>query len=152
MKRVEYRSLSGGLMLTGMGLAFGLAAMNMRLGTLMQMGPGFYPLILSAVAFALGVLLTISSFGAEEEEDEPVQIRSTLAVLGAIAAFALSIRSLGMIPAVFLTVIVAATGDNGSRPVPTLLVAGFCGLAAWLIFVVGLRLPIPAVTGALLWR
>lgn len=153
MTNADPRGLLGGLLLIAMGFWFGVTSLNLRIGNLIQMGPGLYPLILSVIAVLLGVLLLLQGLKGrgEDEEYEQARWRPIMAVMGGIAAFALCIKSLGLIPAVFFTVVVCATGDRASRPLNTLVLAVICATGAWLIFRVGLNLPMPAFTGSLRW-
>ena len=135
--------VAGGLFLWfGRGLAYGRVA---------NIGPGFFPAML-----ALG-LIGLAGFGAAVEalrlrrgvatpgdEDAPLPVDwiSLATIPAAILAFAMTVRPLGLVPAVVLCFLIASLADGRSRwrlVVPlSLSAAAVC----WLVFVVGLSLPI----------
>jgi hypothetical protein len=68
-----------------------------------------------------------------------------LAVLAAIAGFALIMRFFGLIPAMFVSVVVASLGDRTARPRATLALAAVAAIGVWLVFRVGLGLQMPGL-------
>ena len=77
------------------------------------------------------------------ERLEPWSLRGTLLVLGAIAAFAATIRPLGLVVAGPLAVIMAALADPSTRLKEIIPFAIILSLACIGLFKYALRLPIP---------
>jgi hypothetical protein len=69
-----------------------------------------------------------------------IQWRPTVAVIAAVAFFALTIDSLGLIPATFGTGLLAALARPGTNPLRALVIAVGLTLASWVVFVVLLQL------------
>ena len=139
----DYRDIVGGLLLIVFGLAFtGYSAAHYALGTLRQMGPGMFPAGLGVVLALLGLLLFA---GAMFRAGTVPQIRiwTPLFVLAGVVAFALSIRPLGLIPAVLAVTIISSFAELKIRPVSLGLLCLSLSLIAWVTFGLGLNLPIP---------
>lgn len=117
------------------------------IGTLSNIGPGFFP-------FALGSILVLCGLGvgaqALREVDAAVSmsLRPYLAIPGAIILFALTINRLGVIPAVVLTTAVASLADRSSTVRGTLLLVAGLVVLVYVVFVMILRIPLDPIT----WR
>ncbi|MEC7299742.1 MAG: tripartite tricarboxylate transporter TctB family protein [Pseudomonadota bacterium] len=116
-----------------------------KIGTLSQMGPGYFPVILGWTMIVLAVLILASSRPAEIPMTlSHRQLRGMLFVAASFAAFALTIERFGMVPSITLTVFLASLANDRN----TLVKAGLLGLgsalACALIFRVGLGLQIEA--------
>jgi Tripartite tricarboxylate transporter TctB family len=143
LPRADRVDLVAGLLVVLLGASFLVGAFGFEIGTLRRMGPGFLPLALSIIAVALGLLTMLGALGRERPLPK-VSWRPMLAVLASIGTFALLLEHLGLMPTLFATVVVASFGDPDLRPLPTLILALLVCLGCWLIFLVGIDLPIPA--------
>ena len=106
---------AGGLMmLLGSGVV--LEARRYNLGTLMHMGPGFFPIILGVILFFLGVLIlgTAVVAGPERERILPEQPEwwAWACILASPLVFIFFGLHGGLAPATFACVFVAALGDR----------------------------------------
>jgi hypothetical protein len=99
------RNLAQGVFLTVLALAFGAGALNYRLGTLSDAGPGLFPLMISGLLLIVGVISIIRSRFVEKKA-MVFNLRNILLLLAALAAFAivseLVSMSLGIIALVFV--------------------------------------------------
>lgn len=123
--------------LTGLWIGLGY-----RMGTARSMGPGYYPVVISA-------LLACLAFGQLVEillRDAPlrgVDWRAMLAVPLAIGAFAVIVPRYGMFPGFAALIGLAALAQPRFGIVPVVVLsAGMC-LFSWLVFKVGLGMTIP---------
>lgn len=133
----------GGFILAAIG-AFVLAqSFRYGLGTPRRMGAGYFPMVLGITATLIGVLIMIRSFG-RETAFQPIDWRPAIFILAAIGYFGLTIRTFGMIPAIAGATLLAALGDRSARPRSTAVLVVCVSIGVWLVFVVGLRLPVPA--------
>lgn len=77
--------------------------LGLEIGSLEQMGPGFFPLALSVILGVIGVLVLL---GAKPDEDRqlPVNWRAVILIGAAPIAFGLTVRTLGLVPALLISV------------------------------------------------
>ncbi|MEO3388002.1 tripartite tricarboxylate transporter TctB family protein [Mesorhizobium sp. CAU 1741] len=144
MLKLDKTDLVSGLILVAIGLYFTVGALDYRMGTLTRMGPGFIPVSLGVVCIVLGLAVGIVSLGREGALPE-VHWRAVVPVIASIAAFALILPRAGMLPAIAVTVGIAALASPRSRPLPTALVALCVGLLLWVGFIKILGMPIPVL-------
>jgi hypothetical protein len=144
MTGANLRDLVGGVLVAIVGLCFLAGALEMRIGSAMQMGPGYFPMLVGGLVSALGLAIVIVSFTRSGRLGE-VHWRPMLAVLASITGFALVLGQFGLIPAVFVGVGLAALGDRTARPLPTLVLAITAALGCWLAFSVALGLQMPGL-------
>jgi putative tricarboxylic transport membrane protein len=137
------QDFAGGLFLIGIAAVGFWMSLGLATGTLTQMGPGMLPRSLSVLCAILGVALLIESLLTEGLILERWSLRGPLFILGAVVAFGLTVRPLGLAVAGPITIIVSAFGSNETRwhevIIFALIMTAFClGLFKWL-----LGLPVP---------
>lgn len=150
MEHRDYRDIFSGLALVIIGLAFAWYATDYRLGTVARVGPGFPPLVVGLIVAGLGAVIAVAGARRWVEPGERFALRPFIAIIGAIALFAATVRTLGLVPATVLLVAAAtfATGRFQPRYV-ALLAAALTGLA-YVIFIAILGLPIMVFSDRLL--
>jgi len=101
------RNLAQGVFLTVLALAFGAGSFNYRMGTLADAGPGLFPLMVSTLLLAVGVISIIRSRFIEKKVME-FNPRNIFLLLGALSAFALASHFVNMSVGIVALVFVAA--------------------------------------------
>jgi hypothetical protein len=136
------RDIGAGLIFIVIGLLFGLGAMDLELGTPLRMGPGYFPLILAGLLVALGFVIVVYGLGHSATGRLTVPWRGPVAILAAPVVFGLTVRGLGLAPALALVALISAFGSQ--RMSVSLAVALAVGLSVFcvLIFSLGLGLPL----------
>jgi putative tricarboxylic transport membrane protein len=124
------------------GIAFWLSS-DLQVGTLGGMGPGMLPRALSILLAALGCLLIVVSFEGAGERLNIGSLRAPLFVLGALAAFGLTVRPLGLAVSGVVAILISAFASNEVRWGETIVSAILTTLFCVLLFKLALRLPIP---------
>lgn len=149
MKHFDARDLIGGMILVvfGVGIAW-YAGTHYTIGQPARMGPGFFPVALGWVLAGLGLIVALLAFKPSLHHSAPPKFRPRpfFAILLAIAVFALTVSSLGLVLATILLTLIAVFAEPGIRWRRSLLLAGALALLAWLIFTVGLQMTLPAFT------
>jgi hypothetical protein len=142
MQLREYRDVVGGGMLALIGLVFTwYTIQHYDLGTPNRMGPGMFPAVLGVLLGSFGLLMMILGF-YERAAFPEIRIRVPAFVLGSVAAFTLVLGTFGLLPAVLAVTVVSTFAEQKVKPISLLgLCAALC-LMSWMIFGVGLRLPI----------
>jgi hypothetical protein len=141
---VNWRDLIGGAALFAIGGFFTLQAMRLGVGTPRNMGAGYFPMLGGAFTMLCSAFVVAASFRRSGEAVERPAVRPFLAVLAAIGAFVLVMPRAGLVPAVAATALLAAFADRNSRPIPALILAAALAGGCYVLFVVGLGLPIRA--------
>jgi hypothetical protein len=134
--------LAFGVFLLGLGL-FGLyATRNLSIGTASDMGPGYVPRALDWVVVASGIGYVVKGLLAAPTPMPAFAWRPLLAILAAVAVFALCFQSLGLIVAVMASILIAGLAQRPIQPLVLLLFGAAVAAFAALLFVWGLRLPL----------
>jgi len=139
----DYRDLIGGGLLTTFGLfAVIYGVIHYPLGTLVSMGPGFFPVAIGGLIVACGLAIVLPAL--RRPGALPVfEVRPAAAVLGGGIAFSILIQHFGLVPAIVGLVIISAYGDSKLSLRVKLILAVSLVAVAILIFKVGLGMPVP---------
>ena len=138
------RDLLAGLIFVAFGLAFAGVSLTYELGSALRMGPGYFPLVLGSLLVLLGMAITVE--GLVRGEDVPIGAipwRGLLFLTAAVLVFGFAVRRLGMAPALFLSVLLAAFSSERTKPLTALAMAVGLTVLCVLIFVKGLGMPVP---------
>jgi len=147
MKNVDRREFAAGALLTLFGLFVALyASSSYEWSDGGRLGPGFFPTVLGWILAGLGLLIMGLAFTAVVHAltPPPLRLRAFLAILAAIAAFALSLEHLGLVPATVILTAIAVLAERPYKLRRTVLLAACLALLSWLIFVVGLDMQLAA--------
>jgi hypothetical protein len=146
---------AGGALLLVVGVAVVVAGVGYGVGTLRQMGSGFFPVVLGALLALAGVALLFSAGRSQGDgADEPpaemahlagpvVQWRGWLCIVGAALAFVVLGQHGGLVPASFASVFIAAMGDRGNGVRAAATLAAVLTALGVLVFHYGLHLLLP---------
>lgn len=148
--RINIRDTVGGLVIVLVSAAFLSLAFDYQIGTARRMGPGYFPLLVSAVGILIGLGIIVAGLRIEAPMPQ-IAWRPVLFVAAALIAFGLTVQALGLLPATALLVGLSALGNGENRPraVAGLVVAAM--VLAWAIFILGLAVPVPSFAGVLSW-
>ena len=155
MKIGHPKNFWGGVLFIALGLTFAIIARGIpglsflpgyAMGTPARMGPGFFPFYLGMILTLLGV--AIASTGFKVHPDDPGKIerfhwKPILWVLASIVVFGLVLKIVGMLIAGIILVIGASLGSHDFKLKPVVILAICLVVFCALVFVVGLKLPIP---------
>ena len=145
----------GGALLVAAGLAAMLAGAGYGMGTLRQMGSGFYPATLGALLALIGAVLLATASRAPDAQlagapaetahlsGPAVQWRGWLCILGGALAFVVLGQHGGLVPASFASVFVAALGDRRNSLRDATLLAALMTVLGVVVFHYGLHLLLP---------
>ena len=96
------RDIAGGLLLAliGAGAAARTGA-TLGIGSLADMGPGFFPIVLSICLSLCGLAIALPAWLARTDAGETrrIDVRALLCIALSVAVFALSVRPLGLVGA-----------------------------------------------------
>ncbi|SOC56669.1 Tripartite tricarboxylate transporter TctB family protein [Ornithinimicrobium cerasi] len=141
------------------GGAFAVGALTYDLGTLLQMGPGYVPLLVGLLLAALGAGIVVKAFVAPDrlpatdgttDHGPPLQFgrirwRPTLFIFGALFFFAFTFEGLGLFLTVFGTSVLASYARTGTTLRQAVLPGLGLSVGSWVIFVLALQQRLPLV-------
>ena len=145
----------GGALLVATGAAAVVAGVGYGVGSLREMGSGFYPVALGVLlALIGGVLFATASRGPDAYlatapaetahlAGPVVQWRGWLCILGGALSFVVLGQHGGLVPASFVSVFVAALGDRNNSVRDAALLAALMTLLGVIVFHYGLHLLLP---------
>lgn len=129
------------LLLLGCGGYFLIRDLHM--GTALNMGPAYFPTILSGLMALFGLGFLISGFAIEGPEWDGIAWRPLLLITGVVVMFGVVVRSLGLAATIVLVVLVASLGATDRRWKEAVFFALGLSVGCILIFRVLLNLPLP---------
>lgn len=140
-----HRDVISGCILFASGVTFTLYVLSeYSVGTLQRFGPGMFPMALGCILSVLGLLIVLAAHINPETYEWPtVAPRAVLATLLSIATFSLTLRTVGMIPAVVLTTLVATAAERKLSFARALVFSVLFSLLTAAIFGYLLGMPIP---------
>jgi hypothetical protein len=145
----------GGIIFAAIGAAFALIAKGVpflpfmpgyTMGTPARMGPAFFPFWLGFLLFVLGLVIAFNGIRQKGGAGSAFPIfhwKPNFWVLGAVVLFGLVMKPIGMLLAGVALIVVASLGsatfELRRSVILGVILSAFCAL----VFVAGLKLPIP---------
>ena len=130
-----------------MFIAFAAVALyvsrNYSLGTAVRMGPGYFPMLLGGVLALVGGILVVRSLVIAGDPIGHIQVLPLVVVAVAVVLFGVLLPKLGLAVTLPLVIAVAALASVQSRRWEVLILALVLTTFSAMVFVYGLRLPIP---------
>jgi hypothetical protein len=105
------------------------------LGSITQMGPGYFPRVLSWILLGIGALLAGRGLVIVGPRIAPSLIRPQVLILLAIIVFGLTIERFGLAPAVLLATVLAALASRETRWTETIVLAVLLAAATVVLFI-----------------
>ncbi len=127
------------------GLAFGYAASNYPIGTALRMGPGYFPLVLAILLCLIGVGVVFKGFTAGHAGD-PIGVfpwRGIALILCSLVFFGVTIKGLGLAPALLVTTFLSALASRNNTILGALAIALALTVFCVAIFSYGLGITVP---------
>lgn len=137
------KDVLSGLLFIALGLLFGWQTQELPMGTAVRMGPGYFPLLLSALLGLLGLIILINGLRFPGEMPSGIAWRALLIITGALVSFGFGVRPLGFLPALGVSVFVSALASRLFTFRTALLNTAVMVVFAWAVFIKGLGLPLP---------
>ena len=135
-------NLARGVCIIAVSLAFGITALQYRIGDFSKAGPGLFPLLIATLLFLIGVLTLVRSQFVKREPIEHNLKNIALVLLG-LCGFAAISQYLNMIVGIiFLVFVVTFAGTTYSVARNIKIAAGLIAVAFVFRNVLGLNLPL----------
>lgn len=137
--------LGGGALIVT-GLAFAGGAWRYGLGTLTDMQPGFFPFFLGLGLALTGLVEALAAWRIRPLSGQvapTMNARAVVFILAGLLMFGVLIGVAGLMPAIFISTLLAMMADRPLRWRRMLIYAAAVSALAWAVFILGLGMPIP---------
>lgn len=145
MSARDHENIIGGMLMVGIGLATVWLAQDYRPGTLVRMGPGYFPILLGWLLTGLGLAIFLPALRRSGKKLRSINLRSFFLILLSVVIFATAVERLGLIASSFATVLVASFAEYESTLVGRLLLAASVTVITVVVFSFGLGMSLPLV-------
>lgn len=140
--RLRERAAAG--VVLAIGLLLAVQGLRMPLGTMTSFGPGLFPAMIGAALVAVAAMLVLfPQAGSDGEGDEPPPLRAMICVGLGMLAFALLVRTAGLVPAALALGMLASLGDPQFDPLTAVIVSVALAVTGVVIFIWALSMPLP---------
>jgi MFS family permease len=150
VRRSAYRDLLAGGVCLAAGIGVLEEAWEYTIGSLTQVGPGFYPAILGALLVVVGILIAgaaLTTAAPADEHDalnvDRSDVRGWFCIIAGVLLFMLFAWLTGLAAAIFVSVFVAALGDRTATFRSSLVLALVMSVAGSVIFGYLLHIAMP---------
>lgn len=143
---LEWGGEIGGAILFVASIIFMVGGLQLGLGTPFRLGTGAFPFVTGLILSVLAIAICIQEWRGDGLVEAPDWISFT-AIIAALAVFAATADRLGLVPAVFLTIMVASSPDRSLSLVGKATLGSIVAGASWVLFIELLNLPFKAIVG-----
>ena len=144
---VNRKDLASGAIFAAVGVVYGtIAWKSLPIGQALNMGPGYFPIILSAILIILGGVIIVRAWSTSSETPfGVVPWRGIVMLSAATLVFAAFLDDLGLFPCVWLTSFLASLSSPQIGILRGLLISLAIAAFCTLIFSYGINLPVPRI-------
>lgn len=150
MPRQNIGGIAAGAIVALLGLYFAWTATRYGIGTARAMRAGYFPRMVGVATLAMGLLMVAQALLTRETLGR-IAWRPLIGVMAGIAVFAVLLRSTGLVPATIGSVMVSIWAHPGNDWKTGLALGVATAAATWLVFIVGLGMPVRAFAGVFAW-
>jgi putative tricarboxylic transport membrane protein len=146
MMQLNYKDIAAGAIFVALGLAFALSAIvGLRMGSGLNMGPGYFPRALGFILVGLGAIIMLGAINKPESRIGKVSWRGVVLITASLFYFAFGVRTLGMVPALAGCIILACLASDRITLLRAVLISAALTSFATVLFVYALGLPISLI-------
>jgi hypothetical protein len=136
-----------GIMLITTGAVSILIARGYSFGSMMRMGPGYFPSVLGGILVLFGLYVMIMGLRSGEKITVHCSIRALIVLPLSLLAFGVLMTHAGFIPAMAVLIFGSASAGRDFKFVEILLLTVILTGLSVVIFIWGLGLPYPLIKG-----
>lgn len=131
-----------GLLLVAIAGAALFYISGLEIGTPMDMGPGYFPLMIASVLAVMGAVLLVKGLAVEGPAVPPLNLRAAALILASFLAFALLLDRFGLVAAILAQTVIASFASRESVLWQTLLFGAAMAAVSVALFVWLLGIPV----------
>jgi putative tricarboxylic transport membrane protein len=121
---------------------FAFQLRELPIGSAFRMGPGYFPLVLAGLLGVLGLIIMVGGMRSKGEPISRVPWRGLLFVVAPVIFFGVTLKGLGIVPALAITVFATTFASVHWHLRTALINTAVLTIGGWLIFIKALGLPI----------
>ena len=137
------QDLGAGLLFVAIGLIGLYVGQDLEFGTSHNMGPGYFPTVLSALILLIGVIVASRGVTIEGPPIEEIRLRPVIVLVAAMLLFGVIVQTAGLAITAALLTVLAAYAQPGVRLRETAIFAVVLSVFIVVIFVYALGQPLP---------
>ncbi len=141
-KLILSKDFLSGLIFTVIAAGLLWEARGYAMGSMLRMGPGFFPVIISSLLGLMGIAILVKATLEGARERPVFAPMPALLITLALLAFAFSLQRLGLVIATLLLVTLTRLAMRPFNLIGTLLLSGVLVLLSLVVFGYFLRLPL----------
>lgn len=131
-----------GLLLAAIAVFALIYIRTLEIGTVLQMGPGYFPLGLALILLGMGLVLIVKGILSGGPAVETIHLKPLFFVLLSFALFGVLVERVGLICAILAQVMVAHFGSRETRLLESLMLGVVLAAASSVLFVWILKIPV----------
>jgi len=139
------RDFWGGVMLIGIGAAAVFIARDYHLGSVLHMGPGFFPTVLGVILIFFGLIIMIEGLMKGEKIQGIISLRALGLISISLILFGILIERAGLIPALVALIFCSAYASKDFKFPEVFLLILILTMLSVSLFIWGLGLPFPLI-------
>lgn len=147
LELLKTKDFWAGVMLIAIGAAAMIVARDYRFGSVLLMGPGFFPTILGGILIVFGIAVVAVGVRGGEKIQEMVSPRALILLPLSLVLFGELMKHAGFVPALVALVFVSAAASREFKLKEVVLLTLVLTVAAVALFIWGLGLPYPLIKG-----
>ncbi len=132
-----------GLMFIGFGVLVVFTSFNYPTGTVMRMGPGFFPIWLGALLIILGAITSAISFTVEGAPITPFAWKPMIMLSLSFMFFGWGVDHIGFVPSLFGLIVLCTAAGQVFRLIEVLILSVVLIVGSVGIFIYGIGLEYP---------
>ena len=146
VRRHLHKDVWAGVVIALVGSSFAVQSARYRIGTLLEMGPGYFPAALGIIFAIVGATIAVGGFlksAAEVRQRRAPDWRVWFLVIAAVIAFIVLGAQLGLAAAAFAIVFISALADRENTWKSAAILAVAMAVVSAVIFWWALKLQFP---------
>jgi hypothetical protein len=142
------QDFGAGVLFIVIGLGGVIFAQDLSFGSSRNMGPGYFPTILSVLIFIIGVVVALRGVAIDGPPIEQIRLRPLVVLVAAMLLFGLLIKAAGLVVTGTVITILAAYAQTKVRIRETVIFALALTIFITAVFVYALGQPLPVWWGS----
>lgn len=131
-----------GLLLLAISAVFAYGLFELPIGTAYRMGPGYFPMVLTIMLTICGLVILANGLLSDGEAIGTIPWRGLIIVTASVALYGATLKGLGMVTALALTVFLSTFAGRGWNAKTAIAITVVLVVSCVAIFVKGLGLPL----------